>query len=270
MCMYHLLRQVRMYISAWVRVARSIYWVTRTLRAERQMLSPALFLLCKVVGLQTQEKTMVNKECWWQNVQKNGGREVIFVVWLLVIPMIVLMQAGNCTQDFIMANWVWIVVYLGVMVLLNGLWRKVWLWVSLLVIESPVLVELGWFTMRRVILLKEEFWVIYDTNPQEATGFMSIVPWWTFVVVGVHLLGSIGLAVWVTQGHEKAGKKSWIGMLIFLVFIGISAIPVVRRNVPTVSFYNNYRKYVQEKREKLRKFAFFCEKLHLLYEILSI
>lgn len=45
MCMYHLLKQVGMYISAWVRVARSIYWVTRTLRAERQTMSPALFLL---------------------------------------------------------------------------------------------------------------------------------------------------------------------------------------------------------------------------------
>ena len=40
------LKQVGMYISAWVRVARSIYWVTRTLRAERQTMSPALFLLC--------------------------------------------------------------------------------------------------------------------------------------------------------------------------------------------------------------------------------
>lgn len=198
---------------------------------------------------------MVNTRNWWKNVVKNEGSTIGLVVWLTVIPVLVLMQASNSTREFVQANWAWIVVYLGVMCGLNGVWRKVMAWVSVVVIEPPVLVELGWFTMRKVILLKEEFWVIYDTNPQETTGFLSIVPWWTFVVVGVHLIGSIGLAVWVTRRQEKASKKSWIGMLILLVFIGISAIPMVRRNVPVVSFYNNYRKYVREKREVAQFFA---------------
>ena len=105
----------------------------------------------------------------------------------------------------------------------------------------PSLIETGWFIMDQSLLIRTQWWVVFDTNPAEASGLLSMVKGWQWGLLALYAAISLGLLIMALRENHKLPPLVSLGAACLAA--SLILIPGVRYNVPCVNFYNSYRGY---------------------------
>ena len=115
---------------------------------------------------------------------------------------------------------------------------------SLLALPAT-LIETGWFLIDQSTLIRNQFWAIFATNPEEAFGLLSMFQAWQWTVIIGFL--AISLTLFILAIKENRESTHHLRSTIALVGIAcLCLIPGIRYNVPCINLYNSYRGYRAE------------------------
>lgn len=111
----------------------------------------------------------------------------------------------------------------------------------------PAFIEAGWFLIDKSVLIRTQFWVIFDTNPAEARGFLSMIQLWQWALLFCYMIICCSLLVLACRERKKketcCNHSKTISFIGCLLSMSLVLIPGVRYNVPCINFYNSYRGY---------------------------
>ena len=127
-------------------------------------------------------------------------------------------------------------------ILMSGWIRKLALIVfSILTIPSSI-IETGWFLIDRSLLVSYQFNVIFATNPAEASGLLSQIQVWQWLLLACYV--SVALFLFIRALKENGARKKIIVSIIgALLAISLIFVKGFRYNVPCLSLYSSYRGY---------------------------
>lgn len=185
----------------------------------------------------------------YYKMEKN--RYSVLLITSLFLPIIPLTVIGMDIDDYP----IHLVGTIGVMICWSiAVWlsrekmRKVMLAAIFALTIIPCLIEIGWFAIGKELLHNHQFWVIFDTNMQEMTGFMQIVPVYAYLLSAAALVFLVFLLIMALRkenAQQFAGKKSRIFLIASISFLIIPIIiPATRRYGYPINFYSSLKGYV--------------------------
>lgn len=178
---------------------------------------------------------------------------ILFFFSQTILLFVIIRNSYSTADDMplrIRTNCLYFIVNMSVF-LMFGVVRKIFIIFYQIISIIPNLIILGWYSMNGSIMKCTDFWVVFNTNYNEACAFFSIVPAKTIIVVVSFVLFSIFLCVMACRTVNKTPKpyskgrvfSCTLGILFWLV---LSLSNPFRAHVPCVDFYNSFRNYIKE------------------------
>lgn len=140
----------------------------------------------------------------------------------------------------------------SILILCQGKWRKILAVLFLLVAFAPNMIVQSFILMGNNVILKStDFWVIFNTNPNEATNLFATLPIKVYVWAIVYVFG---IAISLYLLFKQANKQNitiprYVQILAIIIFMGLSLINPFRSKIPMIDFYKSFYKYQREMRE---------------------
>ena len=178
---------------------------------------------------------------------KHNKWMLAYLMWVcgLIIVYSTFVSDPDDRKDLIVYNCLFSVLLPLLFIFITGWVRKVGLILFSLLALAPSLVETGWFIIDQSVLIRNQLWAIFATNPAETSGFLSMVQWWQWLLLGCYLCITITLLVLALR--ESNTPTNYVPSVIAgVLVISLLLIPGIRYNVPCVNLYNSYRGYVAE------------------------
>jgi len=170
-----------------------------------------------------------------------------FLIWTLgqMIVYSAFVTDPDDRHGLLLYNSLFTLVFPALFLFLSGRIRQIGLVVFFLLSLPSSLIETGWFLMDRSLLIRNQFWVIFATNPAEASGFLSMVQGWHWLLLVCYVGISITLLVFAVR--EAGTQTHFVGSAFGVIaLLCISLLPPMRANVPWVDFYVSYHAYQGE------------------------
>lgn len=105
-----------------------------------------------------------------------------FTFILYAFPFLFALNAYNEDADKrILVNFIFFVIVTIVLLLQKGIVRKFCLSILSVIAIIPNIIVLSFLLMNQTILKSTDFWVVFDTNPAEASGFLTTLPLISFL-----------------------------------------------------------------------------------------
>ena len=139
-----------------------------------------------------------------------------------------------------------------ILMLCQGKWRKILAVLFLLVAFAPNMIVQSFILMGNNVILKStDFWVIFNTNPNEATNLFATLPIKVYVWAIVYVFGiAISLYLLFKQtNRQNMTIPRYVQLSAITIFIGLSLINPFRSKIPMIDFYKSFYKYQREMRE---------------------
>lgn len=176
-----------------------------------------------------------------------------FLFFQIVFPLLWMHDASNDdTHQRILLNCIYFIASFICFSFLNGIYKNILLIFFFIITIIPNVIVLGFFEMNNSILKSTDFWVVFDTNPSEAEGFLSIVT--TPIIVKTAIYISVSSTLLIFSLQKKCSSrisltKHIMCISITLLWLGLSITGYFRTNVPSVEFYKSWARYKKEMRE---------------------
>ena len=145
-------------------------------------------------------------------------------------------------QGLLLYNGLYTVLLPCFFLLTTGRMRQAGLLLFSVLALPAMLIETGWFLIDQSTLVGNQLWGLYATNPEEASGFLSMYePWQWLAIIGWM---SVCVLLLVLAIKEAPTPTNYIQSTIGYVLIAsLCLIPGIRYNVPCINLYNSYRGY---------------------------
>ena len=182
-----------------------------------------------------------------QKILKHSKWTILYLVWMcgIIILYASFVLDPEERQELILYNSLYTLLASALFVFTAGKIRAWGLVVFSLFALPATLVETGWFLLDRSTLIRNQFWAIFATNPEESFGFLSMYqPWQWMVILGFMALSLTLLVLAVKESKESAHRLRSAFALAGLACLCL--VPGIRYNVPCINFYNSYRGYRAE------------------------
>ena len=175
---------------------------------------------------------------------------LLFVLWqtLWIVVFSFFVADADDRKNLLLYNSLYVGVLVLVMPFTSDWIRKTALVLLLIASTGPNLIEWGWFMIDQTILIRNQFWVVFATNPAETRGFLSIVTWWQWIVqiVCLGISGCLFLKAWKeTESHINY----WFNAGAIVVLLGLTLWRPIRNNVPCIDFYCSFHGYCVDLRK---------------------
>ena len=173
-----------------------------------------------------------------------------FTFILYAFPFLFALNAYNEDADKrILVNFIFFVIVTIVLLLQKGIVRKFCLSILSVIAIIPNIIVLSFLLMNQTILKSTDFWVVFDTNPAEASGFLTTLPLISFLISAVYLVVFVASVFWAWRNEPNLQVHWGIRIIVLLsMFIIMVNLPF-RANVPSIDFYKSFVKYQKEKME---------------------
>lgn len=178
---------------------------------------------------------------------------LLYALVLLSFPFLFAFTAdGWDTSIRISLNLLYACMTCTILLLCQGNLRKILAVLFLLVAFAPNMIVQSFILMGNNVILKStDFWVIFNTNPNEATNLFATLPIKVYVWAIVYVFGIvISLYLLFRQANrQNMTIPHYVQILAITVFIGLSLINPFRSKIPMIDFYKSFYKYQREMRE---------------------
>jgi len=178
---------------------------------------------------------------------------LLYSLVLLFFPFLFAFTADNWdTSIRISLNLLYACMVSSILILCQGKWRKILAVLFLLVAFAPYMIVQSFILMGNNVILKStDFWVIFNTNPNEATNLFATLPIKVYVWAIVYVFG---IAISLYLLFKQANKQNitiprYVQILAIIIFMGLSLINPFRSKIPMIDFYKSFYKYQREMRE---------------------
>lgn len=185
----------------------------------------------------------------------------ILLMACLFLPIIPMIVAGMDMDDYpihLVGTIGVLLLWSAVLCLSRGRFRKTMLAAIFALTIVPYLINIGWFAISGELLHNNRYWVIFDSNPHEMSGFLQTVPWYAFLLIAVAFAVITFLFVMAMResGSSPALKSRnprLIKAIVVLLFILPVFVPVTRRRGAPINFYSSFNGYITDIR-KMKEF----------------
>ena len=136
--------------------------------------------------------------------------------------------------------------------LCQGNVRKILSILFLLVAFAPNMIVQSFILMgNNVILTSTDFWVVFNTNPSEATNLFATLPIKVFIwaIMYVFCIAFTLYLLFKQANKQKTIIPGYVQVMAIIVLMGLSLINPFRSKIPMIDFYKSFYKYQREMRE---------------------
>ncbi len=178
---------------------------------------------------------------------KHNKWTILYLLWTcgIIILYSIFVDDQDDRSALLLYNGLFSVLLPALFLFLQGRIRKIALILFYIITLVPSLIETGWFILDGSPLIRTQFWVLFDTNPSEAFGFLSMVQLWQWGALLVFAGISTGLFAFALRECDRPSTL-WAS-ITGVGLIGLLCLfPGVRHNVPYINFYNSYRGYCHD------------------------
>ena len=197
-------------------------------------------------------------------------KEKYLIFYLLSVIVLIPICTYSAWNEDTYSSTVWSILYFFILFfcfyLLNGYSRKTAIWVYWGFTLVPNIVIISFFVMNGEMMKSTDFWVLFDTNIKEASGFMSqFLSAKVLCIVIIYLLSTFFLAFKASSQTEK--KTKWYNLLISIfIFFTFSLILPFRTKISSIDFYKSIYNYHKELQEIAK---FYENRKNIHYEVSS-
>lgn len=182
---------------------------------------------------------------------------IFYAIVLAFFPFLFAFTASN--EDAIIRiciNLLYAILF-GIVLMANqGIPRKFEAILFGIIAFAPNIIVMSYLLMDKVIMKSADFWVVFNTNPEEAKNLFATLPIsvyiWSVVYVLLLTISLVGIF-----RHEQVSIKIpiWIQFLLIISFVVLSFVNPFRSKVPMVDFYKSFYKYQKEQRDVAEFYA---------------
>ncbi len=190
---------------------------------------------------------------------------LLFTLVLLFFPFLFSLSTDNWDTSYrIILNLCYAVIVYVVLLLCQGRLRKILAIGVLLLAFAPNIIVQSFVLMGNDVILKStDFWVVFNTNPSEATNLFATLPVKVFVWGIIYaVLTASSLWLLFKKSRNDSSIPRYIQLAAITVLMGVSVINPFRSKIPMIDFYKSFYKYQREMRE-VAEFYKNRENIHL-------
>lgn len=193
---------------------------------------------------------------------------VVFTFVVYCVPFLFAFGAYNeDASKRIGVNLLFFAIASCAILLQKGKVRKTLLAVLSALAIVPNIVVLAFLVMDKTIMKSTDFWVIFDTNISEASGFLTTLPISSIVWCAIYILLFIGSLIWAWKNDPQLSIHWCIRAFAILVLLCIMVILPFRAKVPSVDFYKSFLNY---QKEKIEVRDFYEKRKELILDVQSL
>ena len=163
-----------------------------------------------------------------------------FLVYFLAIN-----AANGDVRERVLVNLLWTLLSIVSVSFLNTKLKNWFISIIYGISFIPNIVVLSFFLINNYIMTSTDFFVIFDTNPNEAFGFFDTLSLKMVVYVFIYII--IGLLLFLralkTSGNNA---KRYISIISLIFFLIISANLPFRSKVASIDFYKSFMNFNKE------------------------
>lgn len=182
---------------------------------------------------------------------------MLYAVVVVFFPFLFAFTASN--EDAILRiciNLVYAILLGFVLMACQGTTRKCVAIMFCIIAFAPNIIVMSYLLMDNVIMKSADFWVVFNTNPEEATNLFSTLQISVFIWSIVYVvLMVIGLVLLFKRPRGSIKIPIWTHLLLLFSFVVISFMNPFRSKVSMVDFYKSFYKYQKEQREVAEFYA---------------
>lgn len=178
----------------------------------------------------------------------------LYSLVLLFFPFLFAFNADSWdTPIRISLNLLYACIVCAVLMLCQGHIRNILATAFLMVAFAPNIIILSFILMGNNVILKStDFWVVFNTNPGEATNLFATLPvkvyiWAVFYMLCILIL--LYLLIKQTSKKQLINIPRYIQLAAIIVLMGLSVINTFRSKIPMIDFYKSFYKYQHEMKE---------------------
>lgn len=182
---------------------------------------------------------------------KNGYLPTILFTFITyVVPFLCAFTAYNeDANKSIFINVIFFIFASIVLLLQHKNVRKITLLFLAAIATAPNIIVLAFLLMDNTIMKSTDFWVVFDTNFSEATGFLTTVPIIS-IVAGIIYATMLIVSLIGAWRNEPNINIHWsVRVLSLICLLCVMLILPFRAKVPSVDFYKSFLNYQKEKIE---------------------
>ena len=177
---------------------------------------------------------------------------LLYVLVLLFFPFLFAFSADNWDTSYrILLNLLYAFAVYAVLLLCQGNLRKVLAIATLLLAFAPNIIVQSFILMGNNVILKStDFWVVFNTNPSEATNLFATLSVKVFVwgIVYALLVTLSLILLWKKTKHDSQIPR-YIQICAIVILMGMSVVNPFRSKIPMIDFYKSFYKYQREMKE---------------------
>ena len=177
---------------------------------------------------------------------------LLYALVLLFFPFLFAFSADNWDTSYrITLNLFYTFFAYVVLLLCQGNLRKILAVAFLLIAFAPNIIVQSFILMGNDVILKStDFWVVFNTNPSEATNLFATLSAKVFIWGIIYALSAFSsLLLLFKKGKQEYHIPRYIQIVAIVILIGLSAINPFRSKIPMIDFYKSFYKYQSEMRE---------------------
>lgn len=182
-----------------------------------------------------------------QKILKHSKWTIAYLLWMcgIIIVYASFVLDSEERLELIVYNSLYTLLVPSLFAFSSGKMRTWGLIVFSLLALPATLIETGWFLIDQSTLIRNQFWAIFATNPEEAFGLLSMFQAWQWTVI----IGFLAISLTLLILAIKENRESTHHLRSAVALVGIAClclIPGIRYNVPCINLYNSYRGYHNE------------------------
>ena len=173
-----------------------------------------------------------------------------FLFFQIAFPLLWMHNASNTDiGNRILANCLYFLITFGCFSVTKGIFRRILLILFFIITIIPNGIVLGFFEMNQSVLKSCDFWVVFDTNLAEATGFLSMITPAIIVKISLYIATTLLFLVLTIRKKQKPQTRKarlLCTCIAMIVWGGCSSLVYFRSNVSSIDFYKSWLNYKQE------------------------
>lgn len=175
---------------------------------------------------------------------------VLFSICTLLFPYLFAFKAYNADIELrLFIVLIYTIIVCGTLICLSDKTCSVLSIFICIIAYVPNITVLSYLLMDNYIMKSTDFWVVFNTNQDEAFNLLSTIDYSVIIATILYTIMSIFSLIILLRVKEKRKNSLWTQMIAILILAVITFIYPFRSKVSAIDFYKSFWHYKCEQKE---------------------